>query len=309
MRQARACLSEAPERAAAERIVSIERYRGDTPAVLEMSAYLQAHLSEELAGAYVLGSLGTGEEIAYSDFDALAVVRDDVFADARRVARAGRLLSRARRIMFEHDPLQHHGWFVITEGQFECYRDDYLPLEVLRHGKALLPAEDHVLRVRELPAASGLSAFERLATAVHRRVQPRHRPRNLYELKGLLSQVMLLPARYVQARDGRGVFKKSSFDAARRDFDPGEWRVMDDISTLRSDWTQEVTGLRRKLLVSHRAGIRRVATRFAPAIPSALAGALGARFYDDVARLVTIMQRRVAALTSSRYRRTSVSAS
>lgn len=278
----------------AERSLRIEPYRGDNAAVLRMKVYLQTHLADDLAGAYILGSLGTGEEIAYSDFDALAIIRNEVFDDAQRLSRVGHMLSRARRIMFEHDPLQHHGWFVITEAELEHYPEDYLPLEVLAYGKALVPNEAHSLRIRELPPLSGTVSFLRLAAAVQRRTEPRGRPRNLYQLKGFLSQVMLLPARYVQARDGRGVFKKWSFDFAKSDFTADDWRVMETVSRLRMEWLQPVSGLRRRLLVSCRPGIRKVVIRFAPEIPSAWARSLSPAFYADVARLVTLMKGRVA---------------
>lgn len=279
----------------AEQILQLEPYSGDNVAVLRMTAYLQAHLSGDLAGAYILGSLGTGEEIAYSDFDALAIIRDEVFDDAQRLSRVGHLLSRARRIMFEHDPLQHHGWFVITEAELQHYHEDYLPLEVLAHGKALIPSEVHSLRIRELPPLSATMSFLKLAAAVQRRTDPGRHPRNLYQLKGFLSEVMLLPARYVQARDGRGVFKKRSFDLAKSDFTSDEWRVMETASRIRTEWLQPVTGLRRSLLVSCRPGIRKVVSRFAPEIPAAWGRTISPGFYDDVARLVRIMKGRVAA--------------
>ncbi len=43
-------------------------------------------VKDDLFGAYVHGSLGTYEEIGYSDFDALVIIKDDVFHSRQRLA-------------------------------------------------------------------------------------------------------------------------------------------------------------------------------------------------------------------------------
>ena len=68
---------------------------------------------------------------------------------------------------------------------------------------------------------------------------------NLYRLKGVFSLFMLMPALYVQARDGKGIFKKFSFDEARRDFTAEEFGIMDEISSIRHDWKVRLTSFQR----------------------------------------------------------------
>jgi hypothetical protein len=101
--------------------VDMEMYRGGNPHVLRMMEHLDKHLKDDLWGGYVHGSLGTYEETAFSDFDALAIIKSDVLESSERLAGAALKLNRALSIMFDFDPLQHHGWFVLTEEDLKSF--------------------------------------------------------------------------------------------------------------------------------------------------------------------------------------------
>lgn len=284
----------------AEFTVSVPAYTGANSHVLRMRDYLTTHLRQDLHCAYVHGSLGTCEEVAYSDFDALAILRTETVRDPRRLAFAARHLSRALRVMLRCDPLQHHGWFVLSEADLLLYPESYLPLDSLRFARALLPETGHVLRIRRNPRDE--PAVERLTntlSALIARMDERQPPRNLYALKGFLSQIMLLPALYVQARDGRGVFKRSSFALASSDFAPEVWHVMNEITAIRQDWNQTMSPARRVLLSIAAPGRRRIARRFAPNVPAALRARLDPGFYQRVRRLLILMADRVGAVPAA----------
>ena len=98
--------------------IVITPYTGSNRYALGMKEYLAANLAGELFDVLVHGSLGTGEEIAYTDFDALVILKDQVFDSPGRLRNVAMKLSRARRFMYEFDPLQHHGWFVLVGSSF-----------------------------------------------------------------------------------------------------------------------------------------------------------------------------------------------
>ena len=58
---------------------------------------------------------------------------------------------------------------------------------------------------------------------------------NSYDLKFLLHAVTLFPAMYLQAK-GLHMYKKFSFDIAKKDFGKKEWDVVDYVSSLRRNW-------------------------------------------------------------------------
>jgi hypothetical protein len=267
--------------------VDVPAYDGNCPQALRMREHLASCLAQDIVAGIVHGSIGTGEEVAYSDFDALVILREGVFADARRLAGVARRLDEARSIMIDFDPLQHHGWFVLAEHQLSEYRESYLPIEVLRRARTLFPTAGVGLAVT--PARSDGDPREALRSLCRRLEDSLTRgayPRNLFELKSLLSQVMLLPALYVHARDGRGVFKKESFAMARGDFPAQVWAVLDEVSELRARWAVPLSPVRRRLLQIRGPVTRRLARRFSPPIPPQMARGLDVDFYRRLLRLV-----------------------
>ena len=269
-----------PELQAEPDVVEIQPYRGSNPFVLHMMKYLSRWLRNDLVGAFVHGSLATYEEIAYSDFDALVIIKNEVFSDAARLANTAYLLNRALRIMFAYDPLQHHGWFVLTEQDLKNYKGESLPVAVFPYMKSLLPGKNllHICMNKSGPRSPAL--FDNLAASTVGKLQAAHYPRNLYDLKSLLSQFMLLPAAYIQARDGHGIFKRESFIEAARDFSRQEWKVMDEVSSIRRNWVDSVDKFSRVLSVNApfplRSRLLRISTRN---IPTGLREICGQRLF------------------------------
>jgi len=149
--------------------------------------------------------------------------------------------------MFEFDPLQHHGWFVLTEADLECYPETYFPHELFKHAKALLPEQGRKLNLQLNNETSNnpTEPFWNLSSKVITRLSKYDYPKNAYRLKGLLSQFMLLPARFVQGRDGKGVYKKFSFAEARKDFSSEQWTIMDEVSEIRAGWHVDIPPLKK----------------------------------------------------------------
>ena len=127
-----------------------------------------------------------------------------------------------------------------------------------------------------------------------RQVDPAPPLHNAYRLKGLLSQFMLLPSLYLQARDGTAVFKKESFAIAARDFEPRDWSAMERVSAARLAWHCELTAMQRYALTRCVAQRPLVTRWLRPAVPAALRDTLTADLWTAAARLIRAMQARVA---------------
>src|SRR5690606_11219768 len=138
-------LRDAAPEPAAPVTVDVAPDEGDNAHDRRLGAYLRralgGDLARDLAGAYVHGSLGSYEEVPYSDLDALVILNDGAFRSPARLARTARALGRARAFMYAHDPLQHHGWFVLTEADLRSHCEAYFPAVLFRYAKSLLPGQ------------------------------------------------------------------------------------------------------------------------------------------------------------------------
>ena len=62
-------------------MIDVPPYTSGNAQARQLMAEL-APLANHLAGAYVHGSIATDEEVPYSDFDALVILRDSAFESA-----------------------------------------------------------------------------------------------------------------------------------------------------------------------------------------------------------------------------------
>jgi predicted nucleotidyltransferase len=279
------------EESSPQETITIEPYDGDNPFVRRMMTLLASGLQENLVGAYVHGSMATCEEIAYSDFDALVILRDHVFEDRKRLVDTAVQLSQARRIMFNADPLQHHGWFILTESDLPYYCDAYFPRIVFSYSKSMLNDRGDSLSLAPRNSIKEIrDNFNRVAISFLQLIENSITIRNLYLIKCALSQFMLLPALYVQTRYGMGIYKKCSFQKARQDFNTEEWNCVDRISHLRDEWLVQLNPLTKTML--SQPGILRkyAATKLVTAVPEHIRTILTPELTRQMVNLVRRMQ-------------------
>lgn len=274
-------------------IIPVPPYEDHHPQVRSIMEGL-APIARWLSGAYVHGSLADGEQCAYSDFDGLVILRHEAFATPDRLLSMLQRLHQLQQTMTVLDPLQHHGWFVLTEADLAWHCEAYFPPVLFRHARSLLPGEAGNVRLRCRDSrAEASAAFSSLAEAVHRKTTRLAPPADAFALKSLLSQFMLLPALYLQCRDGQGVYKKLSYNLARTDFGEDLWQPMERVSAIRREWHYTLEPWRHHLLTRWPAG-RRITTRWcAPAIPPALGAKLTPSLWAGMARLTEAMQARI----------------
>jgi hypothetical protein len=271
--------------------IQVSSYRGINPSVLKLITHLKNDLERDLFGAYLHGSLATQEEINYSDFDALVILKDDVFSDINSISRVGLKLNRLQKVMHEFDSLQHHGWFVLTESMLKNYPNSYFPLELFKYSVSLLPEKGTNFDVHHDSSNTDFkSPFWILSNELLKKLNNNYRPKNTFTLKSFLSEFMLLPSFYLQAKNNMAVYKKESFELARKDFSEPDWLVMDLISEIRKEWYYEISSFQKMLLCNRNAVVRKLGRKFAPNIPSSIEIKLTATVYKAMSSLVLSMQ-------------------
>lgn len=283
-----------------ELVLNLDLYDGNNPYVLALGMAVDKALRQDIVGAYVHGSVATREEIAFSDLDALVILKTEVFESPDRLIRVGKALNRLCRYMYRFDPLQHHGWFVLTASDLAAFDEAYLPVAVLQNSRRLSVGSSSTLRVSvSNPGRQSNDVIKSLCRVIRDRLERRRYPTNLFQLKSALSRFMLLPSLYVQARDGTGVWKGDSFALARPDFSVEEWRVMTKITEIRSCWKYEIGPLRTWLMTrtSPRFQILRKKW-FAPRIPKALVPQVGPALFREIVSFTKVLEIRLSQVRS-----------
>ena len=272
--------------------IEIATYQGKNPNVIRMSRFLASRLPNDLYGAIVHGSLGTYEEINFSDFDALVIIKDAVFKSRNRLINVGHLLNLARIFMFDQDPLQHHGWFVLTEFELRHHCLAFFPIDLLKYAKSLFPETNVPLEINYRNSKSDiLNSFFRITRSIKLTIFKK-KFRNMYTLKSLLSRFMLLPSLYLQLRHPEGIFKKYSFTQVRNDFSRGEWAIMDKISEIRKNWHFEMTPAMKLFLYLHINPIvfSKLQNKTAPYPPSSLKNCIPDSFFTEILDFVNLIE-------------------
>jgi len=216
---------------------NIPQYQGTNPAVLKVSDFIREHVAEYVKAVIVHGSLASNEEIAYSDFDALVILKDSTLNSPTRLINAAINLSKCYSLMLEFDPLQHHGWFAMSETDLLNYPVSYLPPEVLPFCCSLNGPVELNISYSITPISD--SSFFKLVNSLTKQIQPDYIPKNLFYAKSIMSEFMMLPTLFIQHKTLSGIYKKFSFEKAKQYFTTEEWKVMDEISELRRNWTKE----------------------------------------------------------------------
>ncbi len=272
--------------------IELKAYEGNNKYVLEMMFRLESELKTALLGAYVHGSLATNEEIAYSDFDALVILKDAVFENEEILLNTASKLYDLQQIMHEFDPLQHHGWFVMTESMLQDYPSLYYPIELFQHTRSLLKDQGLNLsvQIKETTEQEFQTPFYQLSNGILNKLEKGYRAKNSFELKSLLSEFMLLPSLYMQVKSQMGVYKKDSFPLAGKDFEKEDWKIMSDVSSIRDEWNYQLSSMQKHLLCSKNYTIRKIGRKYAPKILSSISNQLTTDFFERMAYLTQQMQ-------------------
>ncbi len=204
--------------------------------LFDLKNYARKNLRELLFGFYLQGSLATKDYIkGWSDLDTVGIIARETIADEKKLLMLRTRVYHLRRFFYRIDPLQHHGCIFFTEYDSDAYCQAYFPFPLFSYAKSFF-TDDKPLHVSIRPWQ--VEAHRKLFWFVNyfrTRAHEKAVNRGSYELKTLLHGITLFPALYLQAR-GIIVYKKFSFDIARKDFDAKTWQVMDTVSNIRRQW-------------------------------------------------------------------------
>ena len=253
--------------------ISCGVYAGNEELVASLQELVSKRVDyqEMLQAIVVHGSFGNEEVIDYSDFDGLLIIREEY----RNTALLKDFLRRSLRLIYQFDPLQHHSWFFVYDSQFNNWPVNYFPPELFAYAKVIFPATALECTIEYDSAVDYQKPLHNLLTGLERKLANNHQPTNLYQLKSFLSEIMLLPTLYYQAKHQKAIFKKFSFPEVKDDFSEQAWRAIELSSTMRSNWHYQLNFIQRFFMTIPSKLFRRLTKLvFAPGISKKYQGSL-----------------------------------
>ncbi len=223
----------------------IYKYNSNLALLGDLVSIVRNGYDKLFVAVLVHGSVATGEIINYSDFDGLLIVKDE-YVNSLALKKFKR--ETLKKILV-FDPLQHHGWFQIKESDLKNYPESYLPHEILKHSRLIYPFDEKInldIHINDQPDYE--KSLKMMLQSFECKIKNKWIPKNLFQLKSTLSQVMLLPSLYYSARYHKGIFKKYSFDAVRGDFSEEEWYVIEQATQIRNLWEYKLNWIQRLIL-------------------------------------------------------------
>lgn len=216
-------------------------YQGPNPTALAIASLFAQNVHPAIMASLVHGSIATQEETTYSDFDGILII-DPIRINTRQDAKELlNLIRKSEEIMYRQDSLQHHGWNILLKTDLSRYPDDRLPLVLIRHACSLYPLREMKIAVRIYPEQMHYGeGLEQILSSVERKTHGGTYTDNLYKAKQYFSELLLLPALFLQARYNEPVWKKDSFVRIRVELEQQHLDLIDEISELRKNWPEQV---------------------------------------------------------------------
>ena len=267
--------------------IEIYPYGYDFKLVNKLKSLIKKSYTELFDAVIVHGSVSTNEIINYSDFDGLLILKDE-FENTESFKK---FIRESHFLIFDFDPLQHHSWFIIKKSQLKNYDPTYFPIELFKYSKTIFPEDKIQFKIQLNKNINYLEPFDKLSNSIKKNIYSSNYLKNSYELKSLLSQIMLLPSFYLQAKLNVGVYKKESFELAKYDFDDLLWYPIALSSEIRSIWSYEINWFQKMLSISNNNIIKLLYKRkLAPKINHKIKILLTKQFKISVIRLINQMK-------------------
>ena len=260
--------------------IIIHRYKGSLELIQLLEELIFPKYSDLFHAVIVHGSVAVNEVIKYSDFDGFLIVNDR-FWDSKRLRK---FEYDSMKLIYQFDPIQHHGWFKIRRNQLNNFPQSYLPIEALHNSALIFPFSNSITLTYTIETETDYGrSLDRLINSIklEMSLNPDIRQMNIYELKSLLSKIMLLPSMYYSFKHRKGVYKKHSFQLVRDDFSMLDWHCIEVSSTIRKKWDYKLNFFAKKLLIYPNHYNRKIAKRiFYPKLGIPEISALDRKFLE-----------------------------
>ncbi len=179
-------------------------------------------------GAYLFGSYATHDFIpGWSDADVLLVLSPACFSDPAVLLKVRQQILQWQKHLFQIDPLQLHGFFIITWADLHWYPEYFFPLILFDYAYSLLEGDETAIITCRNDRAERLDTFRQQTEHIIRVHTSGNLPKTQKEAKLLFHKAFTLPLYFLQAQ-GIRCYKRESFALARQSAPELNWRCLDE---------------------------------------------------------------------------------
>jgi hypothetical protein len=192
-----------------------------------------------VSSIWIHGSLATLDYVrGYSDCDVTVLIDEDSCISPKRLINLRTILASKVALFHRIDPLQHHGFFVITDIDLLTYQHTFFPMGILNRSVELLrdtadlsyiDADSDYVSVRD--------DFLRMVQLIRVVGMGHLKLRTAYAVKAHLQTVILLTVIYLEIRDYKFWEKGAALKSIAEEL-PDEFQsIFENITQLRKRWS------------------------------------------------------------------------
>ncbi len=204
--------------------------------VKQLASFVRDNMTPYLCAGFIHGSVADcGFIQGFSDLDTLLILNKETVFDPEKLRQFAKLCYQSTAYLYWFDPTQHHGHMAWTDIDLDFFPETWLPVSVLDASKSIVHTDRAItIYIRE-SNQEAREVFEQTVDALQVMYNAKWRPANAYDFKYMLSVLMLMPARYLQAQ-GVLCSKKESFVVAQEQLDSDLWEAIEYATKCRSRW-------------------------------------------------------------------------
>jgi len=209
--------------------------------VYEFQRYIKQYFSkDDMLGAYIHGSLGTMDYIeGYSDFDALLIFKKNIFNNDKKIESIRKKIKKANTFLYLLDPLQHHNLFIISELDMKYYFEPIFPLVLFDYAQEVTDF-GNILKFNCLESEENRYDIMNFWIDTFRYpMRYGFTEKRSYSVKHAIQSILFLPTIYLQAKTGNYMYKKFTFDKAKKDFNEKTWKIIEKATKVRENCPYE----------------------------------------------------------------------
>ena len=215
-------------------------YTGNNTVVKLIQQQFQKSTLTSIKAVLVHGSIGDGNEISYSDFDGILILDPREIKSAKHLLELHLLIKKTELLYFQQDALQHHGWAIFLLNDLLDFKDHLFPFDLILNSKTIFTSTGFSIEARLSSENDQYKiALTNLCSSIVHKASNLSTLKNKYLFKNLLSEIMLLPAAFLQANYFETISKRESFSKLKNDFPAIKTTILDWATDVRINWVQE----------------------------------------------------------------------
>jgi predicted nucleotidyltransferase len=176
------------------------------------------------------GSIATLDYSPWSDYDLIIIIKDKSITSINTLIKIRRNIVKINKLLYLNDPLQHHGFFIISESDLFNYDENYLPIDTIRNGVSMFGVDKIII----FKINSNKKYWQnKLLKLIYELKSIDVSSLNIFTWKLFCHNMLLIPSLFLETQ-GIYVYKKHSFELISKYFDKDDLEIIDYLSNIRN---------------------------------------------------------------------------